>query len=113
MLSIGAMGDRATQTIRFEDGKDQLLSGARIGGGFENDQLPALQIGLNELRRLLDEVQVRLGQSIERRGDADHHGVHLRQAREIIGRLEVLRTNVLLDPGASYVSDVALALIEL
>ncbi len=64
-------------------------------------------------RRLLDVGKVGLVPLIERRGDADHDGVHIRQTREIIRRREMFRADVLLDSGTGDVPDVALALIEL
>ena len=99
VLGIGAMGDRAAQAVGFQDRKDEFLGGSRISGGLEHDELPALQVRLNGAGGLLDIGKVGLAPLVERRGHADHHGVHLRQPGEISGRREVLGANVLLDLG--------------
>ena len=62
---------------------------------------------------LLDIGKIGFAPLIERRGHADHHGVHFRQAREIVGRREMLGANVLLNLGAGDVPDIALAVVEL
>src|SRR5713226_6921146 len=75
--------------------------------------MPSLQVRLNRACRLLHIGKIGLAALIQRCGHANHHSIHLRQTREVAGGREVLGTHVLLNLGAWYVTDIALAFVEL
>ena len=70
------------------------------------------RFGAIDVRRLFDVAQVRLAPFIERRWNADQHGVHVAQSREIGGGVEALALDVLADFVGRDVLDVGLAGVQ-
>src|SRR6202008_4796707 len=89
--------DGAAEAALFQNREDKFLGGAGIGGGFEDNQLPADEMRLNGLRRVLDVTEVGLAGFIQRRGNANDNGVPFRELGEIRGRVEVAAVHKLLD----------------
>ena len=105
-----AIGQRRPAWL--EDRQHQFLGRSRIGRGLQHDELAALQVRLDGARGLLHIGEIGFAALIERRGHADHHRIHLRQAREVVGGGEMLGADVLLNFCCRDMADVALALVE-
>ena len=108
-----ALRDGAAQAALFQDRQHQFFGGARIRGAFENDELVSLQVRRDGKRGVLDVAQVRFAPLIERRRNADQHGIHVAQAREIGRGVEPLAFHVLADFFRGDVLDVRFAGIQL
>ena len=96
----------------LQDGQDQLLGGAGVGGGLEHHHAAFLEVGRDLARGRLHVGGVGHLVGVERRGHADGDEAALRDAREVAGRLERAglheRGEVLLHD----VADVVLATVD-
>ena len=72
----------------FEDGEEEVVGGAGVGGGFEDHQLAWAQSCCDRADRSLHVAQVRFLVLAERGGHADEDGVGFGEAGEIGGRRE-------------------------
>ena len=108
----GPLDNRAFETALFKDGQDQFLGGARIRGGFKDDELALLQMRVDGDGGVFDVAQVGFASFVERGGDADDDGVDFLQLCEISGSAEVLAVDELLDFGLWDVLDIRLARVE-
>ena len=85
---FGAGGDGAAQAAFFQDGQHQFFGCAGIGGGFQNDELTLLQMGLDGNCGLFDVAEIGFAAFVQRRGHADQDSVRFFEAREISGGAE-------------------------
>ena len=112
IFAFDAGGDGAAQTAFFENREDQFFGGAGISGGFENDELAALQIGLNRDGGLFDVAEVRFAAFVERSRNTNEDGVGFLELGKIGGGAEVAAVDELLNFGLLDVLDVGFAGVE-
>jgi hypothetical protein len=94
-----------------DEGLDDLVRRAGIGGAFQRQQLARAQMGRDLLHRADDEGQVGFAMLAERRGHADDDRVHLADPAELGGCLET-GFGHRRDAGAGDVADRAAALVQ-
>jgi hypothetical protein len=79
---------KSRSTSSPEDRQRDLVGGAWVGRGFQNDELSLSQVRGHDVERLNDERQIRVLRFSERRRHADIHDVYVAQLREIGRRVE-------------------------
>ena len=97
------------QAARFEPGADHLVDGAGIGGRFQHDELPGVQVRGNLLDRGDDVRQVRIAGLAQRGRHADVDRVDTGQRGEIGRRREQAGLDRRPHVGGGHVGDVGLA----
>jgi hypothetical protein len=112
VVALDAGGDGAAQSRSFENWKDEFFGGARVSGGFKDNELALLQIRLDGDGSLLDETEIRLAAFVERSRDANEDGVNVLEALEIGGGIKVAAVHELLNFVLANVLDVGFARIE-
>lgn len=91
---------------------DFLLSGARVGGAFQADDLTGAEVGEDGVEGASDVGEVWLVMLGKGSGDADDDGVDLVDAGEVAGGLEESTVQLLADGAGIDVLDVGFAFAE-
>ena len=114
VLALGAEGQVEVRAgpeaaALFEHGAELAVRGAGVGGGFEADEHPLVQVRGDGAARVGDVGDVRLAVLVQRRGHADDDGLDAGADREVVRRAEVPAPDLLGDALGGDVLDVALA----
>ena len=96
----------------LQDGQDQLLGGAGVGGGLEHHHAAFLEVGRDLARGRLHVGGVGHLVGVERRGHADGDEAALRDAREVARGLEGARRDERGEILLNHVADVVLAAVD-
>ena len=114
VLALGAegqveVGAGLEAAALFEHGAELAVRGAGVGGGFQADEHPLVQVRGDGAARVGDVGDVRLAVLVQRRGHADDDGLDIGADREVVGGAEVAAPDLLGDALGGDVLDVALA----
>ena len=96
----------------LEGGQKQLVGGARVGSGFEDDEQAGVKVFGDLLDGGHDVTHVRVLGFAQRSGDADVNGVEIAHHGEVGSGPEALAGDEIGDFGGGHVLDVRLAAIQ-
>ncbi len=106
------IGSRDKAGAFFQDSAEFAIGGTGIGGGFQDDERALLQVRGEGAAGIEHVAEVRLAEVVERRGDAEDDGIHLGDAGEIGGGLEISGGEAGGDLRGGHMLDVALAGVD-